>query len=62
VKLPNGFLIFDSGGFVCINPEMFPKSFAQDVDAAQTKIMASTQKPASQSAFAKKSGPPAWSS
>jgi hypothetical protein len=33
-KLPNGFLVFDSGGFVYINLEMFPQAFTQDVDPA----------------------------
>jgi pimeloyl-ACP methyl ester carboxylesterase len=59
-KLPKGFLVFDSGGFVYINPEMFPQAFAQDVDPAQTKVMAAMQKPTSQSILAEKSGPPAW--
>jgi pimeloyl-ACP methyl ester carboxylesterase len=59
-KLPKGFLVFDSGGFVYINPEMFPQAFAQDVDPAQAKVMAATQKPTSQSILAEKSGPPAW--
>jgi pimeloyl-ACP methyl ester carboxylesterase len=59
-KLPKGFLVFDSGGFVYINPEMFPQAFAQDVDPAQAKVMAATQKPTSQSILAEKSGLPAW--
>jgi pimeloyl-ACP methyl ester carboxylesterase len=59
-KLPKGFLVFDSGGFIYINPEMFPEAFAQDVDPAQSKVMAATQKPTNQSILAEKSGPPAW--
>jgi pimeloyl-ACP methyl ester carboxylesterase len=53
-------LVVDSGGFVFINPAMFPQAFAQDIDQAQAKVMAATQKPTSQSIFAEKSGPPAW--
>ena len=59
-KLPNGFLVYDSGGFVYVNPEMFPQLCAQDVDLSQAKIMSSTQKPFNSSILAEKSGPPAW--
>jgi pimeloyl-ACP methyl ester carboxylesterase len=59
-KFPKGFLIVDSGGFVYINPAMFPQTFAQDIDPAQAKVMAATQKPYNQSILAEKSGPPAW--
>ena len=59
-KLPKGFLVFDSGGFVYLNPEMFPQAFAQDIDVAQAKVMAAAQKPYNQSILAEKSGPPAW--
>jgi pimeloyl-ACP methyl ester carboxylesterase len=59
-KLPKGFLVVDSGGFVYINPEMFAQAFAQDVDPAQAKVLAAVQKPFSQSILAEKSGPPAW--
>jgi len=53
-------LVVDSGGFVFINRAMFPQAFAQDIDQAQAKVMAATQKPTSQSIFAEKSGLPAW--
>jgi len=59
-KLPKGFLVVDSGGFIYINPEAFPQAFAQDIDPAQAKVMAATQKPTSQSILTEKSGPPAW--
>jgi pimeloyl-ACP methyl ester carboxylesterase len=59
-KLPKGFLVVDSGGFVYINPEMFAQAFAQDVDPAQAKVMAAVQKPFNQSILAEKSGSPAW--
>ena len=58
-KLPKGFLVFDSGGFIYLNPEMFPQAFAQDIDVAQAKVMAAAQKPYNQSILAEKSGPPA---
>ncbi len=59
-SLPPGLLVFDSGGFAYLNPEMFPQAFAQDVNKTEAEIMAITQKPAHQSLFTEKSGPPAW--
>jgi pimeloyl-ACP methyl ester carboxylesterase len=58
--LPPGFLIFDSGGFAYINPEMFHEAFVQDVNTTEADIMATVQKPAHQSILAEPSGPPAW--
>src|SRR5215213_6071015 len=59
-KLPQGLLVFDSGGFGYINPEMFPQAFAQDVNSSEAKIMATVQKPINLSVLGEKSGPPAW--
>src|ERR671922_269108 len=59
-SLPPGLLVFDSGGFAYLNPEMFPQTFAQDVNATEAKTLAVMQKPAHQSLFTEKSGPPAW--
>jgi pimeloyl-ACP methyl ester carboxylesterase len=59
-KLPNDFLIFDSGGFAYINKAMFPGAFAQDVNPTEADIMAIVQKPINQSILAEKSGPAAW--
>jgi pimeloyl-ACP methyl ester carboxylesterase len=59
-KLPKGFLVVDSGGFIYINPAIFPQAFTQDVDPAQAKVMAAVQKPVNQSILTEKSGPPAW--
>ncbi|MBV9666884.1 MAG: alpha/beta hydrolase [Nitrososphaeraceae archaeon] len=59
-KFPKGFLMFDKGGFVYINPEVFGQAFAQDIDPAQAKVLAAAQKPFNQSILAEKSGPPAW--
>lgn len=58
--LPPGLLVFDSGGYAYINPDMFHQAFAQDVNATESDIMAIVQKPANQSVLAEKSGPPAW--
>jgi pimeloyl-ACP methyl ester carboxylesterase len=58
--LPPGFLIFDSGGFVYINPDMFLQAFAQDVNTIEAEIMAIVQRPINQSILAEASGPPAW--
>jgi pimeloyl-ACP methyl ester carboxylesterase len=59
-KLPPGLLVFDSGGFVYLNPEMFHEAFVQDVNATEANIMAVVQKPAHQSLLTEPSGPPAW--
>ncbi|MEO9363250.1 MAG: alpha/beta hydrolase [Nitrososphaera sp.] len=58
-KLPKGLLVLDSGGFAYINSTFFHDIFAQDLDKAQTDVMAVTQKPVNQSIFTEKSGPPA---
>jgi pimeloyl-ACP methyl ester carboxylesterase len=50
----------DSGGFIYLNPKIFRENFAQDVDPAESNIMAITQKPFHQSNFVAPSGPPAW--
>jgi pimeloyl-ACP methyl ester carboxylesterase len=59
-KLPKGFSIFDSGGFIYVNPEMFAQVLAQDIDPAEVKVLAAAQKPYNQSITTEKSGPPAW--
>jgi pimeloyl-ACP methyl ester carboxylesterase len=59
-SLPPGFLVFDSGGFAYINPELFHEYFAPDVNATEAKTLAVVQTPANQSLFTEPSGPPAW--
>jgi pimeloyl-ACP methyl ester carboxylesterase len=59
-KLPQGVLVFDSGGFAYINPQMFAQAFAQDVNTTEAQVMAVVQKPINQSILGEKSGPPAW--
>jgi pimeloyl-ACP methyl ester carboxylesterase len=58
--LPPGLLVSDSGGFAYLNPEMFHGAFIQDANATEAETMAVVQKPAHQSLFVEKSGPPAW--
>jgi pimeloyl-ACP methyl ester carboxylesterase len=58
--LPPGLLVFDSGGFAYLNPEMFHEAFVQDANATEAEILAVVQKPAHQSILGEKSGPPAW--
>jgi pimeloyl-ACP methyl ester carboxylesterase len=53
-------LVFDSGGYAYINPEIFPQAFAQDVNKTEAETMAIVQKPISQSILGETSGPPAW--
>jgi pimeloyl-ACP methyl ester carboxylesterase len=61
VKLsPKGFVSIDKGGFVYLNPSIFPQAAAADVDPAQAKVLAAAQRPYNQSILAEKSGPPAW--
>src|ERR687894_2062412 len=57
---PKDLFLVDSGGFIYLNPEIFRENFAQDVDPAETDLMAIVQKPFNQSIFGEKSGPPAW--
>jgi pimeloyl-ACP methyl ester carboxylesterase len=59
-KLPPGLLVFDSGGFAYVNPEMFHQAFVQDANATEADLMAVVQKPAHQSILTAPSGPPAW--
>ena len=59
-KLPPGLLVFDSGGFAYINPEMFHQAFVQDANATEAEILAVVQKPGNQSILTEPSGPPAW--
>jgi len=59
-SLPPGLLVPDSGGFVYLNPKMFHGAFIQDANATEAETLAAVQKPAHQSLFTEKSGPPAW--
>jgi pimeloyl-ACP methyl ester carboxylesterase len=45
-----------------IDPAKFHDAFAADLPAAQTAVMAATQRPAAELAFSEPSGPPAWRS
>jgi pimeloyl-ACP methyl ester carboxylesterase len=45
-----------------IDPAKFRDAFAADLPAAQTAVMAATQRPVAELAFSKPSGPPAWES
>jgi pimeloyl-ACP methyl ester carboxylesterase len=59
-SLPPGLLVFDSGGFAYLNPEMFHEAFVQDANATEAETLAVVQKPAHQSLFNATSGPPSW--
>lgn len=52
----------DSGGFLWIDPEAFPESFAQDVDPVQARVMSAVQKPISGSIFGERVNTAAWKS
>jgi pimeloyl-ACP methyl ester carboxylesterase len=43
-----------------IKPEQFHSAFAADLPEKQAALMAATQRPAAEAAFAEPSGPPAW--
>jgi pimeloyl-ACP methyl ester carboxylesterase len=45
-----------------IDPAKFRDAFAADLPAAQTAVMAATQRPVAELAFSEPSGPPAWKS
>jgi pimeloyl-ACP methyl ester carboxylesterase len=59
-SLPPGLLVFDSGGFAYLDPNMFHEAFVQDANATEAETLAVVQKPAHQSLFTAPSGPPAW--
>src|SRR5918995_916739 len=59
-SLPPGLLVPDSGGFTYLNPKMFHGAFVQDANVSEAETLAAVQKPAHQSLFTEKSGPPAW--
>lgn len=50
----------DSGGFLIVDREQFPKDFAHDVPEEISTVMAATQKPVSASGFNTPVGAPAW--
>ena len=52
--------VLDSAGFLYFKPDKFHELVAQDVDPAETDILAAVQKPFNQSVGMEKSGPPAW--
>jgi pimeloyl-ACP methyl ester carboxylesterase len=43
-----------------INPTLFHDTFAGDLSAEQSAVMAATQRPIAEAAFTEASGPPAW--
>lgn len=56
----SGFLVADKEGFVTMSAEGMAKHFAQDVPAAQTRIMAATQGPVRGKSFEEKATVAAW--
>lgn len=52
--------VLDNAGFLYFKPDKFHELVAQDVDPAETDILAAVQKPFNQSIGMEKSGPPAW--
>jgi pimeloyl-ACP methyl ester carboxylesterase len=52
----------DPEGFLWMDPEAFPESFAQDVDPLQARVMAAVQKPVSSSIFGESPTQAAWKS
>jgi pimeloyl-ACP methyl ester carboxylesterase len=50
----------DPGVEFVIDPARIHEVFAADLPAAQTALMAATQRPAAELAFSEPSGPPAW--
>jgi pimeloyl-ACP methyl ester carboxylesterase len=45
-----------------IDPAQFKDTFAADLPAEETAVMAATQRPVAELAFSERSGPPAWKS
>ncbi len=57
----NAHLIPDyRAGFLRVDPAAYPQFFMQDVDPAEARALATTQKPLAATAFTVKAGAPAW--
>ncbi len=50
----------DSLGFLWFDPAAVPTNFAQDLPAADARVLAAAQKPIAARSFADPAGPPAW--
>lgn len=50
----------ETAGEFAINPASFHDAFAADLPAAQTAVMAATQRPVAEAAFSEQNGTPAW--
>jgi len=50
----------DSLGFLWFDPAAIPGNFAQDLPAADARVLAAAQKPIAARAFTDVAGPPAW--
>jgi pimeloyl-ACP methyl ester carboxylesterase len=55
-------LLVSAQGFAWIDPDFFPQNFANDLDPAQARILATAQVPPNASIFDTKAGQPAWKS
>jgi pimeloyl-ACP methyl ester carboxylesterase len=55
-----GFLMQDKAGFLSLSPEGVAKHFAQDLPAAQTRVIAATQGPIRAASFDEKVTAAAW--
>jgi len=56
----SSFIVQDKEGFLTLSPEGMAKHFAQDLPAAQTRLMAATQGPISARSFDEKVTAAAW--
>jgi pimeloyl-ACP methyl ester carboxylesterase len=55
-------LLVSAQGLTWIDPDVYPQYFANDLDPAQARILATTQVPPNGSIFQTKAGRPAWKS
>ena len=55
-------LLIDSQGFAWLDPDHFPQNFANDLDPAVARVLASAQAPAAASVLNTSAGSPAWKS
>jgi pimeloyl-ACP methyl ester carboxylesterase len=55
-------LLISAHGFAWIDPDFFPQNFANDIDPAQARILATAQVPPNASILNAKAGRPAWKS
>ncbi len=53
-------LLIDGRGFAWIDPEVFPRYFADDIDSVEARVLAVMQRPVAGSILNSRAGVPGW--